>query len=113
MPPTTTTIQPERTGQQPDQDVQAVLATIEAQLGSAIVTSPNGDATTPPAVIGTGNLALDHALGVGGIPRGRITEIYGPEGVGKTTLALSVLANAQRTGGRGLFIDAEHALDLG
>jgi recombination protein RecA len=63
-------------------------------------------------VIATGSLALDHALGVGGLPKGRITEIYGPEGVGKTTLALSVLAQAQRTGGTGLFVDTEHALDL-
>jgi recombination protein RecA len=115
MPPTTTTIRPERTDhQQRDQDktLQAVLATVAQQLGPAIVTSPNGDATTPPAVIGTGSLALDHALGVGGIPGGRITEVYGPEGVGKTTFGLSVIAQAQRAGGTGLFIDAEHALDL-
>jgi recombination protein RecA len=68
-------------------------------------------ASTPPAVIPTGSLALDHALGVSGMPRGRISEVYGPEGVGKTTLALSVLAQAQRAG-TGVFIDAEHALDL-
>ena len=63
-------------------------------------------------MIPTGSLALDHALGVGGLPQGRITEIYGPEGVGKTTLALSILAQAQRADGTGLFIDTEHALDL-
>jgi recombination protein RecA len=71
-----------------------------------------GCAGTPPAVIPSGSLALDHALGVGGVPRGRISEVYGPEGVGKTTLALSVLAQAQRSGGTGVFVDAEHALDL-
>jgi len=73
------------------------------------------DADTPPApvqVIPTGSLALDLALGVGGLPRGRITELYGPETSGKTTLALSVTAQAQRAGGAALFLDAEHALDL-
>jgi recombination protein RecA len=97
----------------PDQDraLQAALTTVEQQFGP-IVVSPNGQATTPPQVIPTGSSALDHALGIGGIPMGRITEVYGPEGVGKTTLALSVLAQAQRTGGTAVFIDTEHALDL-
>jgi RecA/RadA recombinase len=63
------------------------------------------------AVIPTGSLALDAALGVGGIPRGRITEIYGPEASGKTTLALHVIAEAQKAGGITAFVDAEHALD--
>ena len=63
------------------------------------------------AVIPTGSLALDAALGVGGIPRGRITEIYGPEASGKTTLALHVIAEAQKAGGIAAFVDAEHALD--
>src|SRR4029450_2861475 len=65
------------------------------------------------AVIPTGSLALDLALGVGGIPCGRITEIYGPEGAGKTTLALSVIAQAQAGGGSAGYIDTEHALDPG
>jgi recombination protein RecA len=113
MPPSTTTIRPQPDQHQhQDRGLQAALAAVEQQLGPAIVTSPNGDATTPPQVIPTGSLALDHALGVGGVPRGRITEVYGPEGVGKTTLALSVLAQAQRSGGTGVFVDAEHALDL-
>jgi recombination protein RecA len=73
------------------------------------------DSTQPIAstpVIPTGSLALDQALGVGGLPRGRISEIYGPEATGKTTIALSVIAQAQQAGGTALFVDAEHALDL-
>jgi recombination protein RecA len=64
------------------------------------------------AAVSTGNLALDLAIGVGGVPRGRISEVYGPDGAGKTTLALSVIAQAQHAGGTACFIDAEHALDL-
>jgi recombination protein RecA len=112
--PSTTTIRSEHPTQHSarDRDLQTALAAVEEQFGPSVVASPNGSATTPPAVIPTGSLALDYALGVGGLPRGRITEIYGPEGVGKTTLALSVLAQAQRAGGTGVFIDTEHALDL-
>jgi recombination protein RecA len=108
---TTTTIRPP-TRPEHERGLEAALATVAEQFGAAVVTSPNGQASTPPAVIPTGSLALDHALGVGGVPRGRITEVYGPEGSGKTTLALSVLANAQRAGGTAVFVDAEHALDL-
>jgi recombination protein RecA len=107
---TTTTIRPAT--HQHGWGLEAALATVEQRFGAAVVVSPNGTASTKPAVIPTGSLALDHALGVGGIPRGRISEVYGPEGVGKTTLALSVLAQAQRAGGTGLFVDSEHALDL-
>ncbi len=98
--------------EQRDQSLQAALDVVAQEFGPTVVVSPKGRASTPPAVIPTGSLALDHALGVGGIPRGRITEVYGPEGVGKTTLALSILAQAQRSGGTGVFVDAEHALDL-
>src|SRR5690606_2905595 len=71
-----------------------------------------GDDTRPPVeVISTGSIALDVALGIGGLPRGRIVEIYGPESSGKTTVALHAVANAQRNGGIAAFIDAEHALD--
>jgi len=63
-------------------------------------------------VISTGAISLDAALGIGGIPRGRVTEIFGPESSGKTTLALHIIAEAQRTGGIAGFVDAEHALDL-
>jgi recombination protein RecA len=107
----TTTIRPPTHHQH--EGLQAALAMVEEQFGASVVASPNGTASTPPAVIPSGSLALDHVLGIGGIPRGRISEVYGPEGVGKTTLALSVLAQAQRAGGTGVFVDAEHALDLG
>ncbi len=71
-----------------------------------------GDETRVPVeVIPTGSIALDVALGLGGLPRGRIVEIYGPESSGKTTMALHAVANAQRAGGIAAFIDAEHALD--
>jgi recombination protein RecA len=109
---TTPTIRPP-SHQQRDRGLQAALDAVAQQFGPAVVTSPNGTASTPPAVVPTGSLALDHVLGVGGVPRGRITEVYGPEGVGKTTLALSVLAQAQQAGETGVFVDAEHALDLG
>ncbi len=113
MATTATTIRPPTHHQdERDRGLEAALAAVEEQFGAAVVASPNGTASTPPAVIPTGSLALDRALGVGGIPRGRVTEVYGPEGVGKTTLALSVLAQTQRPGGTGVFVDAEHALDL-
>ncbi len=112
MTTTTTTIRPP-THPEHERALEAALATVEEQFGTAVVASPNGSANTPPAVIPTSSLALDQALGVGGVPRGRISEVYGPEGVGKTTLALAVLAQAQRSGGTGVFVDAEHALDLG
>jgi recombination protein RecA len=104
---TATTIRPAA-----DRSLQTALAAIEQQFGPAVVTAPNGGAATPTAVVPTGSTALDHALGVGGVPRGRITEVYGPEGVGKTTLVLSVLAQAQRSGGTAVRIGAEHAVDL-
>jgi recombination protein RecA len=110
--PTTTTIRPP-THHQHDRGLRAALDAVEEQFGAAVVASPNGTASTRPSVIPTGSLALDHALGVGGLPCGRISEVYGPEGVGKTTLALAVLANTQQAGGTGVFVDAEHALDLG
>jgi recombination protein RecA len=110
--PATTTIRPDPTHHQQSRGLEAALDSVAQQYGPSVVATPNGTATTPPAVIPTGSLTLDSALGIGGLPRGRITEIYGPEGVGKTTLALSVLAQAQRVGGTGLFIDTEHALDL-
>ena len=85
---------------------------IEKQFGKGAIMRMGEGAVLPEiGKISTGSLILDHALGIGGVPRGRVTEIYGPEGSGKTTLALSVVANAQRLGGTAAFVDAEHALD--
>jgi recombination protein RecA len=94
----------------PTRDLHAALAEVDRLLGAGVAGTLDG--LPPVGVISTGGPALDLALGVGGVPRGRITEIYGPEGVGKTTLALSVIAHAQQHGGTACFIDAEHALDL-
>jgi recombination protein RecA len=91
-------------------DLHAALAEVDQRLGTGVAIQPNSE--PPPAVIPTGSPALDAALGVGGIPRGRISEVYGPEGAGKTTLVLSVIAQAQQAGGTACFIDTEHALDL-
>jgi recombination protein RecA len=93
------------------QDLYAALAEVDRRVGAGVAFNPDPDRQPPPA-IPTGSADLDAALGVGGIPRGRITEVYGPEGAGKTTLALSVIARAQKAGGTACFIDAEYALDL-
>jgi recombination protein RecA len=88
------------------------LGQIEKQFGKgSIMRLGSKEALVPVAVISSGSISVDYALGVGGFPRGRIIEIFGPESSGKTTLALHVLANAQRTGGMAAFIDVEHALD--
>ncbi len=90
-----------------------VVATVEKQFGKgAIMALGDGEAMEPIATIGTGSLALDLATGVGGYPRGRVVEVYGPESSGKTTLALHAIAEAQRNGGVCAFIDAEHAIDV-
>ena len=92
--------------------IDAALAQIEKQFGKgSIMRLGSRDAIGPIAVIPTGALSLDAALGVGGVPRGRVIEIFGPESSGKTTLALQVIANAQKAGGMAAFVDAEHALD--
>jgi len=90
----------------------AALSQIERQFGKGSVMRM-GETSVPKEVdaVSTGSLGLDIALGIGGLPRGRIAEIYGPESSGKTTLALQVIANAQRAGGTAAFVDAEHALD--
>ncbi len=89
----------------------AALGQIEKQFGKGTVMRM-GDATaTPTEVVSTGSLTLDIALGIGGLPRGRVVEIYGPESSGKTTLALQAIAQCQKAGGTAAFIDAEHALD--
>jgi recombination protein RecA len=91
--------------------LETALAQIDRQFGKGSVMRLGSDERAPVAVIPTGSIALDVALGIGGIPRGRIVEIYGPESSGKTTLTLHAIANAQRGGGIAAFIDAEHALD--
>jgi recombination protein RecA len=91
--------------------LDSALAQIDRQFGKGSVMRLGSDDRAPVAVIPTGSIALDVALGIGGLPRGRIVEIYGPESSGKTTLTLHAIANAQRAGGIAAFIDAEHALD--
>ncbi len=91
--------------------VQAAIAAIEKQFGKGAIMPLDGTKTQDVDVIPTGSLSLDLALGVGGLPRGRVIEIFGPESSGKTTLSLQVIAQAQKAGGLAAFIDAEHALD--
>jgi recombination protein RecA len=91
--------------------ILAALAQMDKQFGKGSVLMLGSRAALPVEVIPTGSIAIDNALGVGGFPRGRVVEIFGPESSGKTTLALHVIAEAQRAGGAAAFIDAEHALD--
>jgi recombination protein RecA len=94
--------------------IDLAVSQIERQFGKgAIMRLGEGGIIKDTPVISTGSVALDIALGIGGVPRGRVIEIYGPEASGKTTLALQILAQAQAQGGMGAFVDAEHALDLG
>jgi recombination protein RecA len=93
--------------------IDLAVSQIEKQFGKgAIMKLGEGGIISEVAVIPTGSLGLDIALGIGGVPRGRVIEIYGPESSGKTTLALHIVAEAQKQGGMGAYIDAEHALDL-
>ena len=91
--------------------ILATLAQMDKQFGKGSVLMLGSRASLPVEVISTGSIAIDSALGAGGFPRGRVIEIFGPESSGKTTLALHVIAEAQRGGGNAAFIDAEHALD--
>jgi recombination protein RecA len=93
--------------------VSAAVAAIEKQFGKGAIMALGGGDIPEIEVIPTGSVGLDLALGVGGLPRGRVVEIYGPESSGKTTLTLQAIAQAQRAGGVCAFIDAEHALDVG
>lgn len=94
-----------------DKALEAALSQIDRQFGKGSIMRLGDDGRAPVEVIPTGSIALDVALGIGGLPRGRVVEIYGPESSGKTTLALHAVANAQKAGGIAAFIDAEHALD--
>ncbi|HEY6302862.1 MAG TPA: recombinase RecA [Terriglobales bacterium] len=94
--------------------IDLAFAQIEKQFGKgSIMRLGSKEAIVPIAVISTGAISFDAALGVGGVPRGRVVEIFGPESSGKTTIALQVIAEAQKTGGMAAFVDAEHALDPG
>ncbi|MBW1847266.1 MAG: recombinase RecA [Deltaproteobacteria bacterium] len=98
----------------PDKEkaVESAMVQIERQFGKGSIMKLGSRPVIDIPVISTGSLALDKALGIGGIPRGRVTEIFGPESSGKTTLALHAVAEAQKKGGIAAFIDAEHALDV-
>ncbi|GEL94290.1 recombinase RecA [Cellulomonas composti] len=91
--------------------LEAALSQIDRQFGKGSIMRLGDEGRAPVEVIPTGSIALDVALGIGGLPRGRVVEIYGPESSGKTTVALHAVANAQKAGGIAAFIDAEHALD--
>jgi recombination protein RecA len=94
--------------------IELAFAQIEKQFGKgSIMRLGSKEAIVPIAVISTGAISFDAALGVGGVPRGRVVEIFGPESSGKTTIALQVIAEAQKAGGMAAFVDAEHALDPG
>ena len=100
--------------QERDKAIDLALMQIEKQFGKGAIMRLGNDEPLPDiAAIPTGALSLDVALGVGGVPRGRVIEIFGPESSGKTTLALHIVAEAQKLGGIAAFIDAEHALDIG
>src|SRR5258708_21205258 len=92
--------------------LEAALAQIEKQYGKGSIMKMDDAAIKDIDVVSTGSLGMDIALGVGGLPRGRVVEIYGPESSGKTTLTLQVIAEMQKIGGTAAFIDAEHALDI-
>jgi recombination protein RecA len=92
--------------------VEVAMGQIERQFGKGSIMKLGGNVVADVPVISTGSLALDHALGIGGIPRGRVTELFGPESSGKTTLALQIVAEAQKQEGIAAFVDAEHALDV-
>src|SRR5450830_631761 len=91
--------------------LEAALSQIDRQFGKGSIMRLGDEGRAPVEVIPTGSIALDIALGIGGLPRGRVVEIYGPESSGKTTLALHAIAEAQKLGGSAAFVDAEHALD--
>lgn len=91
--------------------IESAIAQIEKQFGKGAVMKLGQNSTLNVDAISTGSIALDVALGIGGVPRGRIVEIYGPESSGKTTVALQIVASAQKAGGEAAFIDVEHALD--
>ena len=109
MSPTRANARKQQVGRQ--EAISGALTQIERQFGKGAIMRLGEQENLGVESISTGSLAVDHAIGTGGFPRGRVVEVYGPESSGKTTLALSVVGQAQRTGGAAAFIDAEHALD--
>ena len=103
---------PERIARERSKAIEIAVGQIEKQFGKGSIMrlGAQGAVSAVPS-ISTGSISIDHALGIGGVPRGRVVEVYGPESSGKTTLALQVIAQSQRTGGNAAFVDAEHALD--
>lgn len=110
-PETTANVEKEKEKEKKSQALERAISLIEKQYGKGVIMRLGSQQKVDVPVISTGSLSLDMALGVGGIPRGRVTEIFGPEASGKTTLTLHIIANAQKQGGVAAFIDAEHALD--
>ena len=102
---------PERIERERAKAIDIAVGQIEKQFGKGSIMRLGQSAVTPIPIISTGSISIDYALGVGGVPRGRVVEIYGPEASGKTTLALQIIAQAQRVTGNAAFVDAEHALD--
>lgn len=109
--PTVQSMGGEVSGEERQKIIDAAMSMIEKKFGDGSLMRLGSKKKLNVSVISTGALSLDAALGVGGVPRGRVVEIYGPEASGKTTLALSIVAEAQKSGGKAAFIDAEHALD--
>ena len=104
-------ILPDATPEEKKKALSTAISQIERAYGKGSIIKMGENPRMPVSVVSTGSLNLDLALGVGGLPRGRIVEIYGPESSGKTTLALLGIAEVQKAGGVAAFIDAEHALD--
>ena len=101
----------ERNLRERNKAIDMAVGQIEKQFGKGAIMRLGQDAVTTVPNISTGSISIDHALGIGGVPRGRVVEIFGPEASGKTTLTLQIIAQAQRQGGAAAFVDAEHALD--
>src|SRR5574343_2077929 len=101
----------EKTGSEAKRSIDAIVDEIKGKFGEGMIMKLGDVRKVDVEAIPTGSLSLDIALGIGGVPRGRIVEVYGPESSGKTTLTLHTIANAQKAGGVAAFIDAEHALD--
>ena len=97
--------------QQKDKTLELAIGQIEKEFGKGAIMRMGDGTKVKIGAISTGSISLDAAIGIGGVPRGRVIEVYGPESSGKTTLTLHIVAEAQKSGGFAAFIDAEHALD--